>query len=99
MEEGTRLQVAYRAGVALGFIEYYPIQATDLELAGQDIVAVWCMLVSEERQGNGSRNLFRSRLPATGRSPARGIVNAYFKTILRKYLPPLHRRATLVVLQ
>lgn len=51
MDEGARLQVAYRGGVAVGFIEYYLIEVTNLELAGQDIVAVWCMLASEEQQG------------------------------------------------
>lgn len=54
MDEGARLQVAYRNGVAVGFIEYYPIEITNLELAGDDILAIWCMLVRDERQGIGS---------------------------------------------
>jgi GNAT superfamily N-acetyltransferase len=54
MEEGARLQVAYQDGVAVGFVEYYPIEITNLELVGQDIVAVWCILVHDERRGIGS---------------------------------------------
>ncbi|MFQ6100033.1 MAG: GNAT family N-acetyltransferase [Anaerolineae bacterium] len=54
MDEGARLQVAYRDGVAVGFVEYYPIEITNLELAGQDVLAIWCILVRDERQGIGS---------------------------------------------
>jgi GNAT superfamily N-acetyltransferase len=57
MDEGARIQVAYRDdpdGDVIGFIEYYPIEVTNLELVGDDILAIWCMLVREERQGIGS---------------------------------------------
>ena len=54
MDQGARLQVAYRDGAAVGFIEYHPIEITNLELVGQDILAIWCMLVRDERQGIGS---------------------------------------------
>jgi GNAT superfamily N-acetyltransferase len=57
MDEGARIQVAYRegdGGGVAGFIEYYPIEVTNLELAGDDILAIWCMLVREERRSIGS---------------------------------------------
>ncbi len=54
MDEGARLQVAYQDGVVVGFIEYYPIEIANLELVGQDILAIWCTRVRDERQGIGS---------------------------------------------
>lgn len=54
MDEGARLQVAYQDGIAVGFVEYYPIEVVNLELVGRDIFAIWCILVGEERQGTGT---------------------------------------------
>lgn len=54
MGEGVRLQVACVDETVAGFIEYHPVEVTNLELAGQDIVAVWCILVRDERRGVGS---------------------------------------------
>ncbi|MFO7743653.1 MAG: GNAT family N-acetyltransferase [Anaerolineae bacterium] len=51
--QGARAQIAYQDGKPAGFIEYYPIQVTNLELDGRDIMAVWCINVREEARGRG----------------------------------------------
>lgn len=51
LPQGARAQIAYVGDQPVGFIEYYPIEITNLELEGEDIMAIWCIHVREERRG------------------------------------------------
>ncbi len=53
LDKGARAQIAYLAKKPCGFIEYYPIETTNLELVGDDILAIWCISVAEAAQGHG----------------------------------------------
>ncbi len=57
LQQGARAQIAYHGGKAMGFIEYYPIEISNLEVDGRDVMAIWCINVREEvrSQGIGSR--------------------------------------------
>lgn len=53
LPQGACAQIAYQDGKPVGFIEYYPIEVTNLELDGRDITAIWCINVREEARGRG----------------------------------------------
>lgn len=61
LRKGGRAQIAYQGNRPVGFIEYYPIESTNLEVDGQNIMAIWCVNVREtsRRQGIGSRLIRR----------------------------------------
>ena len=46
--EGARAKIAYAKGGPVGFIEYYPIDITNLELVGEKVMVIWCINVKEE---------------------------------------------------
>lgn len=48
-----KLFVSRTQGEPVGFIEYYPIEVTNLELDGRGILAIWCISVREEMRGRG----------------------------------------------
>jgi GNAT superfamily N-acetyltransferase len=48
-----RAQVAYKMGKPVGFVEYHPIEVANVEVDGQDIMAIWCIKVREEERGLG----------------------------------------------
>ena len=63
LKEGARAKIAYAGERAVGFIEYYPIEITNLELVGRDIMAIWCINVAEKERGKGiGRRLLRECL-------------------------------------
>lgn len=53
LPQGARAQIAYKVREPVGFIEYYPIEVTNLELDGRDIMVIWCINVREGERGRG----------------------------------------------
>lgn len=53
LAQGARAKIAYKNGKPVGFIEYYPIEITNLEIAGKDIMAIWCINVAENERRKG----------------------------------------------
>ncbi len=53
LPRGGRVQIAYREGQPVGFIEYYPIEITNLEVDGQGFMAIWCINVREGERNRG----------------------------------------------
>jgi ribosomal protein S18 acetylase RimI-like enzyme len=51
--KGARAQIAYEGESPVGFIEYYPIEVTNLEVDGRDVMAIWCINAREEQRGRG----------------------------------------------
>jgi len=55
MKRGARAKIAYLKGEPVGFIEYYPIEICNLEVAGKDVMAIWCLDVREKGRGIGGK--------------------------------------------
>ncbi|MFW9832334.1 MAG: GNAT family N-acetyltransferase [Candidatus Thorarchaeota archaeon] len=53
LRAGVRAKIAYSRQTPLGFIEYYPIETTNLELVGENIMAIWCINVAQSVRGQG----------------------------------------------
>lgn len=51
LKDGASAQIAYKAGHPIGFIEYYPIESSNLELVGRDIMVIWCINVKYQERG------------------------------------------------
>jgi len=75
LPKGARAQIAYEQDRAVGFIEYYPIEVTNLEVDGRDVMAIWCIHVREEERGQGiGSKLIQACLEDTRRLGRKGIV-------------------------
>ena len=75
LSEGGRAQIAHRQGRPLGFIEYYPIEVTNLEVDGRDIMAIWCINVREDERGQGvGSGLIQACLEDARRLGRKGVV-------------------------
>jgi len=75
LREGARGKLAYVDGTIVGFIEYYPIEITNLEIVGKDIMAIWCINVKEEDRGIGvGGKLLEACLDDSKKSGYKGVV-------------------------
>lgn len=75
LPKGGRAQIAYTQGRPVGFIEYYPIEVANLEVDGQDVMAIWCINVSEEERGKGlGSRLIQACLDDARRLGRKGVV-------------------------
>jgi ribosomal protein S18 acetylase RimI-like enzyme len=73
--KGVRAQIAYRGDEPLGFIEYYPVEVTNLEVNGRDVMAIWCINVREEERGKGvGSKLIQACLVDARRLGRKGVV-------------------------
>jgi predicted N-acetyltransferase YhbS len=55
LKEGAKAKIAYENKNPVGFIEYYPVEITNLEIVGKDIMTIWCMDVKEKGKGIGGK--------------------------------------------
>ncbi len=51
LKDGASAKIVYKAGRPIGFIEYYPIEYSNLELVGRDIMCIWCINVKKQERG------------------------------------------------
>lgn len=88
LPKGGRAQIAYLTDEVVGFIEYYPIEVTNLEVDGRDAMAIWCINVrgQSRRQGIGSA-LIRACLQDALRLKKRGVVVTSWDPVWMPRLP------------
>jgi len=74
LEQGVRAKIAYKNGNPIGFIEYYPIEITNLEIIGRDIMTIWCINVAEKERGRGiGEQLLRACLDDSKKLGRKGV--------------------------
>jgi GNAT superfamily N-acetyltransferase len=75
LPKGGRAQIAYEQGRPVGFVEYYPIEVTNLEVEGQDLMAIWCIHVRKDQRGRGiGTRLLQACLDDARHSGRKGVV-------------------------
>jgi GNAT superfamily N-acetyltransferase len=75
LPKGGRVQIAYEQARPVGFVEYYPIEITNLEVDGRDVMAIWCMRVRKGQRGRGiGSGLLQACLDDARRSGRKGVV-------------------------
>jgi len=74
LKDGASAQIAYKAGRPIGFIEYYPIEYSNLEVVGQDIMVIWCLNVRVQEWGrNVGERLLQACLFDSKRKNRKGV--------------------------
>ncbi len=75
LKDGASAQIAYKAGRPIGFIEYYPIEFSNLEVVGKDIMVIWCLNEKKQERGkNVGERLLQVCLLDSKRKNRKGVV-------------------------
>jgi len=74
LSRGARAKIAYLGSKPVGFIEYYPIEACNLEVVGRDISVIWCINVLGQYSGRGiGSRLLRACIEGSRESGFKGV--------------------------